>query len=184
MSEVCLNATEIATQSSRGLTHAVLVKATTPARLSQPQQQMRHGALQLCSLPCLLLLQAPPGEADGLLLSPFSLAQALAMLANGAEPGGESYKQVLVGLREGAQGVGPRTCCVRLGPLRCLLLLHLLHPTFARAACTLLHLTRSWRAQLAGPRAGLPASLHPCFTPAPSRLRLPAGCPGSLWHRP
>ncbi|KAL4429193.1 hypothetical protein ABPG77_010172 [Micractinium sp. CCAP 211/92] len=47
--------------------------------------------------------QAPPGEADGLLLSPFSLAQALAMLANGAEPGGESYKQVLGAL--GASGM-------------------------------------------------------------------------------
>ncbi|KAL4443398.1 hypothetical protein ABPG75_011135 [Micractinium tetrahymenae] len=39
--------------------------------------------------------QAAPGEADGLLLSPFSIAQALTMLANGAEPGGESYQQVL-----------------------------------------------------------------------------------------
>ncbi len=66
---------------------------------------MRHEALQLCSLPCLLLLQAPPGEADGLLLSPFSLAKALAMLANGAEPGGESYKQVLVGSREGPRAL-------------------------------------------------------------------------------
>lgn len=38
--------------------------------------------------------QADPG--DGLFLSPYGIAQALAMVLNGAEPGGETYRQLQV----------------------------------------------------------------------------------------
>lgn len=45
-------------------------------------------------LPTLWIQQADPG--DGLFLSPYGIAQALAMVLNGAEPGGESYRQLQV----------------------------------------------------------------------------------------
>ncbi|KAL4429192.1 hypothetical protein ABPG77_010171 [Micractinium sp. CCAP 211/92] len=46
--------------------------------------------------------QADPG--DGLFLSPYGIAQALAMVLNGAEPGGESYRQ----LQSAVYGGGPQ----------------------------------------------------------------------------
>lgn len=46
--------------------------------------------------------QADPG--DGLFLSPYGIAQALAMVLNGAEPGGETYRQ----LQAAVYGGGPQ----------------------------------------------------------------------------
>ena len=40
--------------------------------------------------------QAKPGEHAGLFLSPYGIAQALGMLLNGVEPGGESFCQLQV----------------------------------------------------------------------------------------
>lgn len=42
--------------------------------------------------------QTNPGEGGGQVVSPFSIAQALAMLLNGAEPGSPSYEQIAVSL--------------------------------------------------------------------------------------
>ena len=53
-----------------------------------------------------LMVQAKPGAA-GIFLSPYGIAQALAMVLNGVEPGGESDEQLRVGGR-----VAGRRCCV------------------------------------------------------------------------
>lgn len=48
-------------------------------------------------------LQGKAGQGGGLFLSPYGVAQALGMLLNGVEPGGESFRQLQVS-KEALQG--------------------------------------------------------------------------------
>jgi len=57
---------------------------------------MAHSLLS-CWCPAYCLQSQEGKEQDAIFLSPFGISQALAMLLNGVEPGGESYKQLQVG---------------------------------------------------------------------------------------
>lgn len=53
--------------------------------------------------------ESNPGDSPGLFLSPYGIAQAMAMVLNGVEPGGQSYRQlqeVIYGLPAGSEGLG------------------------------------------------------------------------------